>query len=365
MSNINKNYVTLHCHSHFSSLDGFIRFEDIYDVNKNLLTQGLMSKLKENKMKACAITDHGNISVSAVAPKHFKEAGIKYIPGIEFYIVGDRTNKVRGEQKNNHLIALAMNEKGWKNILKLNYYGYKDGAVSVYDRTIPRIDLSLIREMSEGVIFSSACLAGTPVQLMLQGKMSEAVEYVNEMKRITFNKDLGKSLYWLEVQPVDCFQVLESSNTLNIDKVWIKEQAIAQKQMNDSIVWLSEKTNVPIIATTDSHYISRNDRESHLLLLAIQSKKTIYDSVESGRLAFEATSLLSYNEMLEVFAETSSGYNSFSKDQVEEWLENTNKVADLIEEPKYLADDSYKIPEYPVHEEEDYQNFLEWKKNRK
>jgi len=356
------HYVNLHSHTEYSALDGFARLEDVVDAEGRVVMKGIVSRLKEIGHTACATTDHASLSAVYPAYNAFKKAGIKYLPGIEFYMVKDRT--IPRGQMHNHLVVIARNKQGWENILKLNYIGFETGATTVYDRVVPRIDLGVLEKYTEGLLVSSACLAGIPAHLSKIGELDEAASFAKKMQQMFRDKKTGENCYFLEVQCVDYYRMLsDSSSTSLIDKAWIERQAKDQKIVNDRIIDLGTKYNIPIVATTDFHYVSKEDRDAHLLLLAIQSKTTIETRADGpgGRLAFEATSMLSTDELISSFTETESGYNGYSKDQVSEWINNTVKASELVEEPKYLEPSGYKIPTFPIEQSTDFSQFIQWK----
>lgn len=361
---MNKDYVNLHLHSEYSSLDGFARFEDIVDESTivdgspKLIVEGITSKLISLGHKRCAITDHGSLSAILPAYESFKRRGIQLLPGCEFYIVDDMKNM---KAYQNHLIVLAKNEKGWKNILKMNYIGFEQGSKEIWGRQVPRIDLKTLEKYSSDLVVSSACLAGLASHYLATDQNEEALNHVRMMKKM-----FGES-YFLEVQVVDYFSMLDSSaKTLLIDKEWIENQAETQKRVNDRVIDLGDKTGVKIVATTDSHYVNKVDRDTHLLMLAIQSKTSIDSPAlgnkeRGGRLAFEATPMLSTEELVNIFTETNSGFNGYPKSMVEEWLGNTHIAADMCEPAKYLDFTGYKIPLFPVENSPDFQSFMRWK----
>jgi len=353
-----KPYVNLHSHTEYSALDGFARLENVKDDEGNLVQQGITSRLKEIGHTHCAITDHATLSAIQPAYDSFKKADIQLLPGCEFYIV-DKMEEPRGMQ--NHLVVIARNKRGWENILKMNYIGFERGSKMIWDRQVARIDLKVLAEHKDDLVISSACLAGIPAQFLKTGEYEKALEHVKFMKK------LFPESYFLEVQGVDFYGMLDSSaHTPEVDKVWIEMQAEDQKLVNDRMLDLADKTKVPVVCTTDFHYVSKKDRDSHLLMLAVQSKKSIDapalgSGEKGGRLAFEATPLLSTQELIAMFTETSSGYNGYSEHMVKEWIENTNKAAALCEPADYLAPSGYKIPLFPVQESDDYARFLKWK----
>jgi len=303
-------FVNLHLHTEMGSpLDGFCRIPDV------------IKRSKELNYDSIAITDHG--SMSAILPLYDegKEHGIKVIPGIEVYCVDDRTVRVRGET-NRHLVLLAKNKQGYQNLLKLNFEAYQTGSVSVYDRVVPRVDLGLLSKYGKGVIASSACIVGTIPYLLNQKKESEAITLAETYKEIFDD-------FYLEVQP---------SHLIGED----------QKRTNKNIKDLSKKLDIPIIVTLDSHYVYAEDREFHHVLLAIQSKKTIYDE---KRLKFEANPLMSEEDLLKEFPK--------------EYIENTRKIADQCEPATYLeSKEGYKIPPFPIPDDQEFDKYYQKAKEK-
>lgn len=360
MTDINKKeYVNLHLHTEFSALDGFARIDDMKDDKGNVLMQGITSRLKELGQTHCAITDHASLSAIQPAYNSFKKAGIQLMPGCEFYIVPDMKNK-KGMQ--NHLVVIAKNEKGWENILKMNYIAYEQGSKMLYDRQVGRIEMSVLEKHTEGLLVSSACLAGIPAWFSNSDRYDEAVDHVKQMKK------LFPESYYIEVQGVDYYGMLDSSaRTSEVDRDWIEMQATDQKAANDKLIDMAEKLKVPIVCTTDAHYVRPEDRDSHLLMLAVQSKTSIetpaFGAVgRGGRLAFEATPMISTDDLVKMFTEKDSGFNGYAEDQVREWVKNTQLAAAQCEPADYLAPSGYKIPLFPVEQSEDYQNFIKWRK---
>jgi len=307
------NQCHLHCHSEYSSLDGYIRIPE------------LVNKVVEFNQSAISITDHGCLSAlldffksCEDKNKELKRQAIKPIIGMELYIVNDRTQKVKGES-NKHLLVHACNQVGYKNLLKLHYEGYATGSTFVYDRLVPRIDRRLLtRESCKGLIATTGCLASEINQLLMANKWQEAIQMGE------FYKSVFDALF-AELQP----------------SYLIGE---AQAEANEKIIKLAETLDIPLICTTDSHYLTAEERMEHQLVLAIQSKKDIYDD---DRFCFEATPLLSTEEMLSHFDE--------------KVVANTQKVADMCEYPDFLRFDKhgYRLPKYPISNVPEYE---EWKK---
>lgn len=346
-----------------SALDGFARIDDVKNSEGKVVVQGITSRLKEIGHTACAITDHAVLSAIQPAYNSFSAAGIKLLPGCEFYIVNDMTNR-KGMQ--NHVVVIAKNKRGWENILKMNYLAYEKGSKMIFERQVGRIQMSVLEEFKEDLIISSACLAGVPNWALKVDDFAAAEDHVKKMSK------LFPESYYLEVQGVDYYDRLDAfALTPEVDKEWIEQQALDQKYVNDRIIDLGTKLNIPIVATTDAHYVKKEDRESHLLMLAVQSKTNIKSraigSAGGGRLAFEATPLLSTDELVTMMTEKESGFNGYDESLVREWISNTQLVADQCEMPDYLnpKDENgkvkYKIPLFPIDDSPDFGNFLEWK----
>jgi DNA polymerase-3 subunit alpha len=222
----------LHLHTQYSLLDGAIRLDQLFP------------KVLERGMKSVAITDHGNLFGALDFYQRAKAHGVKPIFGCETYIAPDRLDKT--ERKSNHMILLAKDNVGWKNLSYLNSMGYLEGFY--YN---PRIDKKLLREHSEGLIGLSACLGGEVAQTIMR-RGPEAAEGI----ALEFQDIFGKGNFFLEVQP----------NGLE-----------EQEKVNGHLQELAKKTGIGLIATNDCHYLNQNDARAHEILMCVQQKKTIHD----------------------------------------------------------------------------------------
>jgi DNA polymerase-3 subunit alpha len=225
-------FTHLHLHTQYSLLDGAIRLDDLFP---KVLGQG---------MKQVAITDHGNLFGALDFYQKAKSHGVKPIFGCETYVAPDRLDKT--ERKSNHLILLAKDNVGWKNLSYLNSMGYLEGFY--YN---PRIDKKLLREHSEGLIGLSACLGGEIAQTMMRRGPEAAEGAAREFEDI-----FGKGNFFLELQP----------NGLE-----------EQEKVNGHLVELAKKTGIPLVATNDCHYLNKADARAHEILMCVQQKKTIHD----------------------------------------------------------------------------------------
>ena len=266
------DFVHLHIHSEFSLLDGANRIKE------------LPVRAKELGMDAIAITDHGVMFGAIDFYKACKANSVKPIIGCEVY-VAPRTRFDKDpnlDAKYNHLILLAKNNEGYKNLSKLVSLSFVDG---FYYK--PRIDKEILEKYHENLICCSACLAGEVNQAILKNDMEEAEKVALWYKNL-FGKD-----YYLEIQ-----------------NNGVKEQVLA----NQKLIELSRKLDIPLVATNDAHYLKREDAYNHEVLLCIQTGKRMTDE---DRMKFETDELYvkSPEEMKEYFK------------NFPEAIENTVKIA--------------------------------------
>ena len=253
------NFVHLHIHSEFSLLDGANRIKD------------LPVRAKELGMDAMAITDHGVMYGVIDFYKACKKEGIKPIIGCEMYVAPrSRLSKEPGiDNKYNHLILLAKDNEGYKNLSKLVSIGFVEG---YYYK--PRIDLEMLEKYHKGLVCLSGCLAGSVSQAILNRDMKKAEETA------LWYKDLFKDDYYLEIQ-----------------NNGIEEQVL----VNQKLIELSRKLDIPLVATNDAHYLKKGDAYNHEVLLCIQTGKRMSDP---DRMRFETEELYvkSPEEMSEYFS---------------------------------------------------------------
>ncbi|MFL5453208.1 MAG: DNA polymerase III subunit alpha [Myxococcales bacterium] len=227
------DFTHLHLHTLYSLLDGAIRLPD------------LMRACKDSGMKSVAVTDHGNMFGVVSFYREAKKAGVKPIIGFEAYVAGERGMGDKTQRVGNHLVLLAQNEAGYRNLRYLSTKAFMDGFY--YD---PRVDKPLLRAHSEGIIALTACMAGAVPKAIRRGDMDEARREARDLKEI-----FGDRLY-LEIQ----------SNAL-------KEQL----PVNHGICELSREMGIPLVATADSHYVAKSDARAHEVLMAIASGRTFDD----------------------------------------------------------------------------------------
>jgi len=273
-----KSFIHLHTHSHYSLLDGLSKPEN------------LIALAKKYKMPAIALTDHGNMYGAIEFYKLAKKEGIKPIIGVEAYMTAgnrkDRMTEDGGTKRYYHLILLAKNLEGYKNLMKLvtlaNLEGY-------YYK--PRMDKEILKQHSKGIIALSGCLGGELSQTVLKGDMKKADELILEYQNI-----FGKENYFIEIQ---CHPSVEND-----------------KEVRSSLIALAKKHNIPVVATQDSHYPCSEDHEAHHTLLQINTQG---DAKEGAKFEFsnDDFSFMDTKKALEVFKD------------IPEAVENTAKIADM------------------------------------
>lgn len=269
------SFVHLHVHTEYSLLDGAIRIKD------------LVKKIKENGMESVAITDHGNMFGAIEMYKECIAQKIKPIIGCEVYVAPrsrfDKQGKIDTEPY--HLILLAMNNDGYKNLIKMVSEGYTQG---FYYK--PRIDIELLEKYNEGIIALSACLAGEVARKIINNNLEGAKDTIRKYISI-----FGKDRYYLEIQ----------DNKL-------REQVL----VNSKLLELSKEFGIGIVATNDCHYLDKKDYDFHEVLLCIQTRTTMSDP---ERMSFKVNEFYvkTKEEMEKAFL------------NIPEAISNTQKIADM------------------------------------
>jgi DNA polymerase-3 subunit alpha len=283
----------LHVHSHYSLLDGLAKIDQ------------LVQKAKEFDMPALALTDHGAMYGVIEFYQKCKQAGIKPIIGLETYLAPrtmfDKQPKV--DTNPYHLVLLAKNKEGYQNLIQIASAAHLQG---YYYK--PRVDKELLRKYSKGLICLTACLHGDVPVAILSGNFKKAEEIIKEYQDI-----FGKENFYLELQ----------------DHPNIPEQKIANQKM----IELSKKTNAPLVATNDVHYLNPSDQEAHEILLCIQTGKT-YDDENRLSMKIDDFSFKPEDKMLKAFS------------NVPEAIENTQKIASQCNLEIELG--KFVLPKYDV-----------------
>lgn len=291
-------FVHLHNHTEYSLLDGLNKVSD-----KDGNAGAFILRAKELGMPALAITDHGNLFGIIDFYKQCKANGIKPIIGCEFYVATqDRLLKSGGQSgSNNHLILIAKNLTGYKNLIKLASLGYTEG---FYYK--PRIDETLLEQYHEGLICMSACIAGRLPRLLLDNKLEEARDLAMKYKAL-FGED-----YYIEIQDHN-----------------LPEEKIVMPML----IGLADQLGIQLVATNDAHYTDASDAEVQEILLCIGTRSTLADP-NHFKFSTNEFYLKTESEMAEIFQSAPQA------------IANTVVIADKCED--FLDFGTIKYPVYAL-----------------
>ncbi|HKW49769.1 MAG TPA: PHP domain-containing protein, partial [Gemmatimonadaceae bacterium] len=286
------SFVHLHCHSEYSLLDGANRIED------------LIRRAQEFEQPALAITDHGNLHAAFEFQEQARKAKLKPIIGMEAYVApGDRRTRARAngnaQKPYYHLVLLARDLTGYRNLVKLSSLAYTEGFY-----TKPRVDRELLARYSEGIIVSSACMAGEIATHLVRDDRDAARETA------TWYANVFKDRYYLEVQAHD---------------------SSGQRDLNARVFALAKELSLPIVATNDSHFLRRQDHDSHDVLLCIGLGK---DRSDQDRMRYDEGLYFKSHEEI----------RSFFPDRPDV-VENTLKIADEV---GFEFSKKYHLPAFPL-----------------
>ena len=298
------DFVHLHNHTEYSLLDGACRIPD------------LVSTARDFGMPALAITDHGNMFGAIELYMEADSQGIKPIIGCEVYVSpSSRLNK-DPKESSNHLVLLAKDETGYKNLMELVSRAYLEG---FYYRA--RVDRELLEEYHEGLIALSACIQGQIPALFIAGQPKKARQAAGELRDI-----FGKDNFYMELQ----YHELDG-----------------EKKAMPKLIKLARSLEIPLVVTNDCHYISRDDSEAHGALLAIQTGKSIDDP---DRLSFGSDTfhIRSPEEMAALFPD------------YPEAMSNSLEIAEKCNLKIPYGDDvAAVIPDYEVPDGYDPDSYVE------
>jgi len=304
------DYVHLHNHTQFSLLDGLTKIPE------------LVSFAKESGMQAVAMTDHGTLSGAIEFYKEATGNGIKPIIGMETYVAARRhTDKDPGKDKNRyHLILLAMNNQGWKNLMQLSTTANLHGMYY-----FPRVDHELLEQYNEGLIALSACMGGEI------GDALKVDDYEKAKEVATWYKGVFGDRYYLEIQDHG-----HPENPLHSSE---------QQHVNEQVLQLGKELDIPVVVTCDAHYLRHEDQDAHEILLCVGTGAFLSDE--------KRMSLKNYPLHVESPDEVIKRWGTDYPDVIT----NTKAIADrcnvVIELGKIL------IPKFPVPEGEDEKSYLD------
>ncbi len=299
------DFVHLHTHSEYSLLDGLGKLDL------------LIERAKSFGMDTLALTDHGSMYGSFKFYLKAKAAGIKPILGVETYVarrsLHDKDAKI--DVNPYHLVLLAKNEIGYKNLLKLVTIAHLDG---FYYK--PRIDFELLKKHHEGLICTSACIQGQVANLLRHGEDKEAERVAREYADL-----FGPDHYYIEIQKHPSIPIID--------------------EVNEKLVALSRRLGLPLVATNDIHYVDASDAEAQEILLCVQTQTTILQKDRKlSMLESPDFYMRSPDEMKDLFI------------QYPEAIENTVKIANMCD--LTLSVGNWILPHYPLEEGETPASFL-------
>lgn len=304
------DYVHLHNHTQYSLLDGLTKIPE------------LINFVVDEGMGAVGMTDHGTLSGAIEFYKAAKEKGVKPIIGIETYVAARKhTDKDPAKDKNRyHLVLLAMNETGYKNLMKLSTIANLDGYYY-----FPRIDHDLLEQYNEGLIASSACLGGEIGDALKNDDYEKAKEIAKWYKSIFGDR------YYLEIQ--DHGHPKAPSHNAE------------QKRVNDGVFKLGKELDIPVILTCDAHYLKHEDQDAHEILLCVGTGAFVADEKRMSLKEFELH-VIPPNQLIDRWGADHP-----------EVITNTKSVADRCNVELDLG--NILIPKFPVPEGETEKTYLD------
>lgn len=289
MLKLNENYIALHVHSVNSLRDGIMKIKDLNDY-----------AIKQKKRYVC-VTDHGGIGGWIELYEQCNKNRLIPIFGIEGYIHLERNKYLEEKEgKPDHIILLAQNEIGFKNIIKIHNDAWKH----FYKK--PIMSYEFLFNNSEGIIVATACVSGTLPKFLKEKNIIKADEYIETMKKNFPGR------FFIELQIID----FEDQKTLNLQ-----------------LIQMSKKHNIPTIITNDAHYLNPEDNSEHQLSLLLQSKQTVKDLEEGKGWEFTAQDLYMKNEQ-QLYTGWKQFYQNdpiFTEEVFIQSLNNSDLITNTIE----------------------------------
>lgn len=357
------SFVNLHGHTGHSHLDAII------DVNE------LFQRAKELGQPAVAITDHGVMAGAWEAYKAYKETGVKYIPGNEIYFTEDLNVK---KSKRGHLILLASNETGYRNLLRLTAESFKK-PVNIMGRVVPRISAEMLSKWNEGLYCTSACMSS----LIADGVFRDDLEKAESLAKLL--KDIFGDRFFLELQP-------HSLRFIKKDKEKGKVYKFNQLVLNEELIKIANKLDIQMVPTCDSHYLTPEHEKYHDMIQAIASKKPL-DSLNRKRYAYrdpcptcEGFGVFPKDSKTkcgdcdgsgtdlpqpcsEYYLKSDEDIRSFftehySAEFADEIIGNTARIAESCEPPDYMEPSGHRLPVFGmdhIRDCDDCDSFIAWR----
>lgn len=301
--------ICLHVHTEYSLQDGIIRPKELVDY------------VKELGMTTVAITDHGNMHGVIDFYKSCIEGNIKPLVGIEAYITSDLDNTEKKTRDNAHLVLLAKNNKGYHGLLKLCSNAYLN---NFYYK--PRIYIGYLRDYSEDLIATTACLAGPVASAFRKGEGVYGENALDNMLKI-----FGENLY-AEIQD---------------------NQEPEQKPYNQWLVHVCNRKGVPLIITSDAHYLKKEDFTLHEMTMAMQLKLTLAQYRAGNKMVYTP----------DYYIKTPSEFELGAKKYgAQDAIDNCDRIGELCNVEIELG--KLSMPTFDITKTTDYQDFLKWKEQQ-
>lgn len=323
----NLDYVSFHNHTYYSVMDSLIKPNEFF------------AKIADLGQSAAAITDHGTLFGIWDAYKAAKLYKVKLIAGCEFNFQESFSDE---NERLKHIVLVAKNQVGWKNLLLLNKLA-NDNNILSGKKLYPRINWEMLEKYNDGLLAFTACSGGILGQSICTRKLDKAKEDAQRLKKI-FGENLA-----LEIQP----------NSLKKMTNAFKDYQ-DQTFVNNQLIKLSKELNIKIVPTTNAHYLNPEDHDSHDLLLAIgsgQPKKS------HNRLTYTNEFYVRSRE------DVRKHFARLYENEIDEWLNNSLYFASLCEDPKWIElsysnPSGKEYPDFPVKDQLDYNEFLLWKEKQ-
>lgn len=316
MNNAKSPFVSLHNHTQFSFLDGFNDVDDLF------------KRASELNQGSIAITEHGVLNSLNDAYKASKKHGVKLVPGMEAYFTTDLTTK-----KNNHLVLLAKNEQGYRNLLRLGYESFKNQSSGYMGKKTPRLSWEHLEQWNEGIFALTACSNGILAKTLITDNDEPAA--ICHMKRL---HEIFNDRFFLEIQP----HALKHIDT--------KGREVNQAKLNEAMLRYSKDYGIPYVITCDAHYRDADSAKYHDFMLAIKDHAAV-DDPDRFRYGVQDMYLKTHEEIISFFG------NSIA----EEGMRNSIRIMEACDEPHYLAPKGPILAKFPVKDEPKYPEFKNWK----
>lgn len=322
-------FANLHAHTSMGSmLDAMVSVDKMFD------------RAKELELVAAGVTDHGTLAGHFDAIKASKRTGVKLVPGCEAYFVHsydpvDTGEKRKKNESRKHLILIAQNERGYKNLLAANYKAFQNSDISV-GRVYPRLSWDILSQHAEGLICTSACGQGIIAEKLMLGDRDGARQVATKLAGIFPGR------FFLEVQPHH-----------------LKVPRVDQELINTGCIELARELKLPLVAGVDTHYLSKGMAKYKDMFAALRMKRSLEEQLAEDGPTLDEFYMKSGDEVFAFFAE------HYGEEVAAEAVGNTVRIAEeMCGDPSYLKPTGNHLPVFQVENEPDYAEFSEWRRTK-